>query len=133
MVINTQELLHEVCNEKRFRKVLSSGVYEVRNALGDGLFTVSIQTVFAGQRYLTHAILDVGQADVPKEQNWYLARQSLHFLTPETYTNIAYPLQIVDRILMPAFSAVNVRNMFDDMVDVVLQLTTKWERSVSAN
>lgn len=29
---------------------------------------------------------------------------------------------------MPAFSTMNVRNMFDDMVDVVNQLCDKWER-----
>ena len=34
----------------------------------------------------------------------------------------------LDRILMPAFSTLNVRNMFDDMVDVVNQLCDKWER-----
>ena len=33
-----------------------------------------------------------------------------------------------DRILMPAFSTMNTRNMFDDMVDVILQLVQKWER-----
>lgn len=29
---------------------------------------------------------------------------------------------------MPAFSTMNTRNMFDDMVDVVSQLVLKWER-----
>lgn len=42
VVINSQELLHEVSDETRFRKVLTSGLYEVRNAVGDGLFTVDI-------------------------------------------------------------------------------------------
>ena len=37
----------------------------------------------------------------------------------------------IDRILMPSFSAMNVRNMFDDMVDVISQLTDKWTRSVA--
>ena len=31
---------------------------------------------------------------------------------------------------MPAFSALNVHNMFDDMMDIVSQLVLKWERSV---
>ncbi|KAI0085847.1 cytochrome P450 [Irpex rosettiformis] len=82
--ISTQKLLHEVSDEKRFRKTISTTAWEVRNATGDGLFT----------------------ADVPREQNWFIAH----------------------RILMPAFSALNVRGMFDDMLDVTLQLTTKWER-----
>lgn len=41
IVICTQELLHEVSDEKRFRKVISVSLNEVRNAIGDGLFTVS--------------------------------------------------------------------------------------------
>lgn len=40
VVISSQELLHEVSDETRFRKVMSSSLYEVRNAAGDGLFTV---------------------------------------------------------------------------------------------
>ncbi|KAH7336792.1 bifunctional P-450:NADPH-P450 reductase [Rhizoctonia solani] len=35
---------------------------------------------------------------------------------------------IAHRILMPAFGPVSIKNMFDDMVDVVSQLILKWER-----
>lgn len=35
-----------------------------------------------------------------------------------------------DRILMPAFSTMNVITMFDDMFDVTSQLILKWERYV---
>ncbi|KAL4252643.1 Bifunctional cytochrome P450/NADPH--P450 reductase [Abortiporus biennis] len=45
-------------------------------------------------------------AHVPGEENWYIAH----------------------RILMPAFSALNIRNMFDDMYDITSQLLLKWER-----
>ncbi|KAH8107855.1 bifunctional P-450/NADPH-P450 reductase, partial [Cristinia sonorae] len=45
-------------------------------------------------------------ARVPQEQNWYIAH----------------------RLLMPAFSTMNVRNMFDDMMDITSQLIVKWER-----
>ncbi|KAI0785558.1 cytochrome P450 [Abortiporus biennis] len=45
-------------------------------------------------------------AHAPGEENWYIAH----------------------RILMPAFSAMNVRNMFDDMYDIASQLLLKWER-----
>ena len=41
-MINTHELLNEVSDEKRFRKHLSANLWEVRNALGDGLFTVRL-------------------------------------------------------------------------------------------
>lgn len=37
---------------------------------------------------------------------------------------------LADRILMPAFSTMNVHNMFDDMVDVIGQLCDKWARHV---
>lgn len=33
-----------------------------------------------------------------------------------------------DRILMPAFGPLSIKNMFDDMVDVASQLVLKWER-----
>ncbi len=39
--ISTQRLLHEVSDEKRFRKTMSTISWQVRNATGDGLFTVS--------------------------------------------------------------------------------------------
>jgi cytochrome P450 / NADPH-cytochrome P450 reductase len=42
VVINTQKLLHEVSDEKRFRKTLSTTSYNVRNAIADGLFTVRL-------------------------------------------------------------------------------------------
>ena len=34
------ELQNELSNEKRFKKAVVAGVNEVRNGLGDGLFTV---------------------------------------------------------------------------------------------
>ena len=43
-VISSHRLLNEVSDEKRFRKFISAPVGEVRNATGDGLFTVSLIT-----------------------------------------------------------------------------------------
>lgn len=40
-------------------------------------------------------------------------------------------VNIIDRILMPAFSTMNVHNMFDDMMDIISQLVLKWERFVT--
>ncbi|CAL1708234.1 unnamed protein product [Somion occarium] len=84
VVVTTYDLLSEVSDEKRFRKFIASSLKEVRNGVGDGLFT----------------------AFVPGEENWYIAH----------------------RILMPAFSTLAVRGMYDDMYDIVSQLVLKWER-----
>lgn len=37
--ISSVELLNEICDEKRFHKAVSGGLKEVRNGVGDGLFT----------------------------------------------------------------------------------------------
>lgn len=42
-MVTTRELLNELCNEKRFFKGVGSALREVRNAVGDGLFTVSFK------------------------------------------------------------------------------------------
>ena len=39
VVINSYELLNEVCDEKRFKKVPLGGLAQLRNGVGDGLFT----------------------------------------------------------------------------------------------
>lgn len=39
LFITTQELLNEICDEKRFTKVVAGSLNEVRNGVGDGLFT----------------------------------------------------------------------------------------------
>ena len=41
MVINSYDLLKDVCDDKKFRKTVAGPLVEVRNGLGDGLFTVS--------------------------------------------------------------------------------------------
>ncbi|KAL6298881.1 cytochrome P450 [Sparassis latifolia] len=84
IVINSYALLDEVSDEKRFNKKVIGALDQVRNGVGDGLFT----------------------AHAPGEQNWYIAH----------------------RLLMPAFSPVTTRGMFDDMMDIVSQLVLKWER-----
>ncbi|KAJ7771297.1 fatty acid hydroxylase [Mycena maculata] len=40
--VNTQALVAEVSDEKRFQKIIAAGLLEVRNALGDALFTASV-------------------------------------------------------------------------------------------
>ena len=39
IVIGSQELLNELCDEKRFVKNPFGGLLQVRNGIGDGLFT----------------------------------------------------------------------------------------------
>lgn len=39
VVVSSVELLNEICDEKRFGKVVTAALGEVRNLTGDGLFT----------------------------------------------------------------------------------------------
>ena len=41
VVVTTRELSNELCNENRFIKAVGGGLRQVRNGVGDGLFTVS--------------------------------------------------------------------------------------------
>ncbi|EMD34546.1 hypothetical protein CERSUDRAFT_116692 [Gelatoporia subvermispora B] len=84
LVVNSQRLVNEVSDERRFRKMIGGGLAEVRRATGDGLFT----------------------AHVPGDENWYIAH----------------------RLLMPAFSTTAVHGMYDDMMDIIGQITLKWDR-----
>ncbi|KAF3923088.1 hypothetical protein ABW20_dc0106127 [Dactylellina cionopaga] len=39
LVLSSWELIHEACDEKRFAKQVAAGLEQVRNGVGDGLFT----------------------------------------------------------------------------------------------
>ncbi len=39
VVLNTQELLHEICDQKRFHKEPTGPLLEFRNWAGDSMFT----------------------------------------------------------------------------------------------
>jgi cytochrome P450 / NADPH-cytochrome P450 reductase len=54
-VVSSQKLMNEVCDEKRFAKIVSGGLEEVRNGVHDGLFT----------------------AYGPQEENWGIAHRIL--------------------------------------------------------
>lgn len=41
VVISSHRLVNEVCDERRFKKSISASLGQVRNLVGDGLFTVS--------------------------------------------------------------------------------------------
>lgn len=39
VVVSSVELMNEICDEKKFGKVVTAALGEVRNLTGDGLFT----------------------------------------------------------------------------------------------
>ncbi|TVY39678.1 Bifunctional cytochrome P450/NADPH--P450 reductase [Lachnellula occidentalis] len=42
LYISTQALMNEICDEKRFTKLVSGGLEQIRNGVGDGLFTAQL-------------------------------------------------------------------------------------------
>ena len=100
VVVSTRALVHETCDEKRFRKSVNSALkvtdnhnhdwdsfadnsQEIRHGVHDGLFTAK-----------------------EGEENWGIAH----------------------RVLMPAFGPLSIRGMFDEMHDIASQLALKWAR-----
>nr|BAL05159.1 cytochrome P450 [Phanerodontia chrysosporium] len=95
--------IFRMCFPGRTVYVVSS--YElVHEASNDELFRKSVGGPLAELRSSVGDGLVT--ANVPGEENWGIAH----------------------RVLMPCFSTISLRNMFDDMVDVVSQLVLKWER-----
>lgn len=52
IIASSYELQNELSNEKRFQKAVVAGLVEVRNGLGDGLFTVSLMILGRALRTL---------------------------------------------------------------------------------
>jgi len=50
-------------------------------------------------------------------------------IRPHSYAQ-SLSLHLLDRLLMPAFGALSIRGMLEDMRDITTQLVQKWERSV---
>lgn len=42
-VVSSRELIHDACDEKRFKKTIRSPLWQVRNAVHDGLFTADAE------------------------------------------------------------------------------------------
>lgn len=61
MVVSSQRLVNEVCNEDRFHKDIRGNLYEVRALTGDGLFTAAHED----------------GARLKKEANWWKAHRLL--------------------------------------------------------
>ena len=49
MFVSSYDLVNEVSDEKRFSKKVAVAVEQVRNGIGDGLFTVCCALVLNGQ------------------------------------------------------------------------------------
>ncbi|KAJ0123076.1 NADPH cytochrome P450 [Diaporthe amygdali] len=81
--VSSPELCRELCDERRFHKLVTKGLERLRPVTGDGLFTAS----------------DGNHA-------WGVAH----------------------RLLMPHFGTFQIRDMFDDMIDIAQQLCMKWAR-----
>ena len=50
MLVGSYDLLNEVSDEKRFYKNISAALMQVRNGLGDALFTVRVKVGKRGNR-----------------------------------------------------------------------------------
>ena len=83
LVVSSEELVRELCDEKRFDKFIHTSLERIRDFAGDGLFTA-------------HS----------GEENWGIAH----------------------RVLVPAFGAASIRDMFPAMLDIAEQMLIKWER-----
>ncbi|KZV98413.1 cytochrome P450 [Exidia glandulosa HHB12029] len=85
------------------RRVFIAGVALVQEACDESRFVKSTRGPLDQIRNLTGDALFTAHHD---EENWGVAH----------------------RILMPAFGPASIRNMFDDMKDILGQLVLKWER-----
>nr|AJP77023.1 inducible nitric oxide synthase-like protein [Inonotus obliquus] len=102
--VNTAAMVQQLSDDARFKKSVSRGLREVRNLAGDGLFTADIE-----------------------EPNWGIARKNFNSIFSQLASHCKQWCY-ADRILLPAFSASNIRNMFPDMQDICSQMVLKWYR-----
>ena len=96
VIVGSQELVNEVCDQTRFKKVVKGALGQVRSVAGDGEWFFS----FRDASWLIVLGLFTAHGD---EANWELAH----------------------RILMPAFGPLSIRNMLPGMIDIASQLVAK--------
>ncbi|KAJ7601926.1 fatty acid hydroxylase [Mycena polygramma] len=99
--VNSYSLTNEISDESRFKKHVAAGLFEVRNLLGDGLFTVRSQVSHFYERDS-----DFVQA-FNDEPEWGVAVLTFY------------------RLLMPAFGPVAMKGMMEGMRDICDQLILK--------
>jgi cytochrome P450/NADPH-cytochrome P450 reductase len=95
IMIASQELTHELCDQERFKKTVGGPLGEVRLVAGDGeFFSISSPSIadIAGL-FTAHG----------HEPNWAIAH----------------------RILIPAFGPLSIRGTFDRMFEISTQLILK--------
>lgn len=97
IIVGSQELVNEVCDQTRFKKVVKGALQAVRSVAGDG---ESLRVLLSLALNLLVAGLFTAHGD---EANWALAH----------------------RILMPAFGPLSIRNMLPGMIDIASQLVAK--------
>ena len=90
--------MNEVCDEKRFTKMVSGALDEIRNGVHDGLFTA-----------------------YPGEHNWEIAHRVL-------MPGRVFMTSLRARLMCIAFGPLSIRSMFDEMHDIASQLVVKWAR-----
>jgi cytochrome P450/NADPH-cytochrome P450 reductase len=97
VLVGSQELVHELCDQERFEKKVGGALEEVRTVGGDGKLISTRLNPMVLSDYV--GLFTAHQ----HEQNWAVAH----------------------RILIPSFGPLSIRGMFDDMFDVATQLIMK--------
>lgn len=95
IMIGSQELTHELCDQERFKKTVGGPLGEVRQVAKDGesfVYSTFTSTEYPGL-FTAHG----------HEPNWAIAH----------------------RILVPAFGPLSIRGMFDQMFEISSQLILK--------
>ena len=83
MVINSYDLLKDICDDKKFHKTIAGPLAEARNALGDGLFTVSFKTCTVSYPCINWISLD--RPSMMNLTGLSLVRSSASVFTAVTY------------------------------------------------
>ena len=95
IMIGSQELAHELCDQERFKKTVGGPLGEVRQIAKDGEYSY---TLLVGETNRAGLFTAHGH-----EPNWAIAH----------------------RILIPAFGPLSIRSMFDGMFEISSQLILK--------
>lgn len=122
VIVNSYNLLNELCDDKRFPKLVTGSVKEISALVHDGLFT------YVGSAP-SHSATSIDIHPGPTPQTKIGASP----VRPPSrlYLDIDRSIHFIDRLLMPVFGTAAIREMFPAMEDIVSQLVTKWERFVT--
>ena len=130
IMLNEYEYLNELSDETRFKKSVTGPLVEVRNAAGDGLFTVSGKSSVS--TYVSPLNRLRCSRPMFRESRTGILHVWSHLLSHRTSVHPLTNVIILDRLLMPCFGTANVYKMFDGMMDITSQLILKWQRCVAS-